>query len=193
MSRTRMHVWTSFTGLAMAASLCHRRLALRPRGTMKVTPVPTPPSGAVALFKFLPRAAPARVVAPDLLGRLHPPLLDRRSDLVGRLHRVAVGADGGARAARRLGERARLRSADAAGVRDLAGARRAAARRDARPRLVLLRGRGVLALDLDLDVEDHPREVRPDGVHQVGEQVERLVLVGDDRLDLGEPAEVDAL
>src|SRR3954447_15414289 len=68
-----------------------------------------------------------------------------------------------------------------------------AARRDARPRLVLLRRLAVLALDLDLDVEDHPREVRPDGVHQVGEQLERLVLVGDDRLDLGEPAQVDPL
>ena len=30
-------------------------------------------------------------------------------------------------------------------------------------------------------------------VHQVGEERERLVLVGDDRLDLGEPAQVDAL
>src|SRR3954470_19268027 len=107
MSRTRMHVWTSFTGLAMTASLCHRRLALRRRGTMKVTPVPTPPSGAVALFKFFPRPAPAGVVAPVLPARLPPPLLHRRSDLVGRLHRVAVGADRGARAARRLGERAR--------------------------------------------------------------------------------------
>jgi hypothetical protein len=42
-------------------------------------------------------------------------------------------------------------------------------------------------------VEDHPREVRPDGVHQVGEEGERLVLVGDERVDLGEPAQVDAL
>src|SRR3954453_20965170 len=198
MSRTRMHVWTSFTGLAMAASLCHGATGdaprVRRRGTMKVTAVPTAPSGAVALFKFLARPAPARVVAPDLLGRLDPPLLDRRGDLVRRLHRVAVRADAGrAGAARRLGERARLRGPDAAGVRDLAGARRAAARRDARPRLVLLRRLAVLALDLDLDVEDHPREVRPDGVHQVGEQLERLVLVGDDRLDLGEPAQVDPL
>src|SRR3954469_970615 len=197
MSRTRMHVWTSFTGLAMAASLCHGATGDAPRvwrrGTMKVTAVPTVPSGAVALFKFLARPAPARGVAPDLLGRLAPPLLDRRGDLVRRLHRVAVRADAGrAGAARRLGERARLRGPDAAGVRDLAGARRAAARRDARPRLVLLRRLAVLALDLDLDVEDHPREVRPDGVHQVGEQLERLVLVGDDRLDLGEPAQVDA-
>src|SRR3954447_24075501 len=198
MSRTRMHVWTSFTGLAMAASLCHGATGDAPRvwrrGTMKVTAVPTVPSGAVALFKFLARPAPARVVAPDLLGRLDPPLLDRRGDLVRRLHPAAVRADPGrAGAARRRGERARLRGPDAAGVRDLAGARRAAARRDARPRLVLLRRLAVLALDLDLDVEDHPREVRPDGVHQVGEQLERLVLVGDDRLDLGEPAQVDPL
>src|SRR3954453_7545181 len=159
MSRTRMHVWTSFTGLAMAASLCHGATGdaprVRRRGTMKVTAVPTAPSGAVALFKFLARPAPARVVAPDLLGRLDPPLLDRRGDLVGRLHRVAVGPDRGAGAARCLGEGARLRGPHAAGVRDLAGARRAAARRDARPRFVLLGGRAVLALDLHLDVEDH--------------------------------------
>ena len=50
------------------------------------------------------------------------------SDLLG-LDRVAVGPDRAApRAARRLGERAGLRGPDAARVRDLAGARRAAAR-----------------------------------------------------------------
>ena len=42
-------------------------------------------------------------------------------------------------------------------------------------------------------MEDHPREVAPDAVHQVAEQLERLVLVGDQRLDLREPAQVDAL
>jgi hypothetical protein len=42
-------------------------------------------------------------------------------------------------------------------------------------------------------VVDHPREVRPDRVHQVGEEVEGLVLVGHERVDLGEPAQVDAL
>src|SRR5919198_814258 len=63
------------------------------------------------------------------------------------------------------------------------------------PAALLRRHRAVavLALDLDLDVVDHPREVRPDGVHQVLEERERLVLVGNDRLDLGEPAQVDAL
>src|SRR3954465_12058650 len=122
MSRTRMHVWTSFTGLAMAASLCHGATGdaprVRRRGTMKVTAVPPAPSGAVALFKFLARPAPARVVAPDLLGRLDPPLLDRRGDLVGLRDRVAVRADPRrAGAARRLGARAPLRRGDAAGGR----------------------------------------------------------------------------
>src|SRR3954453_6171868 len=97
MSRTRMHVWTSFTGLAMAASLCHGATGdaprVRRRGTMKVTAVPTAPSGALALFKFLARPAPARVVAPDLLGRLDPPLLHRRGDLLGLRDREAARAD----------------------------------------------------------------------------------------------------
>src|SRR4051794_13936527 len=166
MSRTRTQVWTSFRGLAMAGE-----------------PMT---SGPVALLELLARPAPARVVAPDLLGRLDPALLDRRRHVVGRVDRVAVGADrraGRGRAAGRRGQRARLRRVAAAAVRDLAGTRRGAAR-PRRPRLVLLRrGRAaVLALDLHLDVEDHPGEVRPDRVHQVGEELERLVLVGDDRL-----------
>src|SRR3954451_5837759 len=102
MSRTRMFVWTSCFAL-MAASLC-----------------------AVALLELLARAAPARVVAPDLLGRLDAPLLHRRRDLVGRLDRVAVRADARARAAGRLGQRARLRRPRGARVGDLPRARRAA-------------------------------------------------------------------
>src|SRR4051794_36587485 len=157
---------------------------------MKHTAVSTGPSGTVTLFKFLARAAPARVVAADLLGRLDAPLLHRRG-VIDPVDREAVGPD--RHVAGRLGQRARLRGRAAARVRYLGGARRAAARRDRRPRLVLLRRDAVLALDLDLDVEDHPREVRPDRVHEVREELERLVLVGDDRLDLGEPAQVDPL
>ena len=51
----------------------------------------------------------------------------------------------------------------------------------------------VLALDVDLDVEDHARVVGPDAVDQVPEEGERLVLVGYQRIDLGEAAQVDAL
>ncbi len=54
-------------------------------------------------------------------------------------------------------------------------------------------GAAVGAVDHHLDVEDHPREVAPDAVHQIAEQLEGLVLVGDQRLDLGEAAQVDAL
>src|SRR3954470_22949963 len=123
MSRTRTQVWTSFRGLAMAGE-----------------PMT---SGPVALLELLARPAPARVVAPDLLGRLDPALLDRRRHVFGRVDRVAIGADrragrGRGRAAGRRGQRARLRRVAAAAVRDLAGARRGAAR-PRRPRLVLLR------------------------------------------------------
>src|SRR5688500_19725079 len=59
------------------------------------------------------------------------------------------------------------------------------------PYTTLFRSGAVRALDLDLDVEDHLGEARPDAGHQLGEEVERLVLVGDERVDLGEAAEVD--
>src|ERR687890_762935 len=106
MSRTRTHVCTSFTGVGMAPTLCDRGPALR----------------AVALLELLARAAPARIVAADLLGRLG---------------RVAVRGHAHPRAARGLRQRARLLGADAAGVGHLPGARGAAARRRG-PRLVLL-------------------------------------------------------
>src|SRR3954447_6727656 len=134
----------------------------------------------VALLELLARPAPARVVAVDLLDGGHAALLDDGRGLV---------VDVAARLARRgIGVGAGLRGAHAARVGDAARARLRPRRR-----VLLLGGRAVLALDLHLDVEDHAREVRPDRVHEVGEQRERLVLVGDDRLDLGEPAQVDAL
>src|SRR6476660_9515811 len=116
-----------------------------PRGTMKV---PACAAGLcpVALLKFLARPAPARVVAADLLDRGDAPLLDDRRRLL--VLGVLTGLAGG-----RLGERARA-AVDAARVGHAARARLRPARR------VLLLGRGaVVALDLDLDVEDHPREV----------------------------------
>src|SRR6478672_13478022 len=192
MSRTRMHVWTSLRGLGIAREpMSWPQCAATRRGTRRELGL-TGRLRAVALLEFLAGAAPARIVAADLLGRVDPALLDDRERLVG-LDGVAVGPHRGAGATRGLRERARMRGPHAARVRDLAGPGRAAAGSDARPRLVLLRRAAVLALHLDLDVEDHPREVRPDGVHQIGEELERLVLVGDDRFDLGEPAQVDAL
>src|SRR5215211_5538208 len=141
------------------------------------------PLGAVALLELLARPAPARVVAADLLVLVHPALLDDRHRLL-----LVIGlcvADSRARG--RRGEGAGLRGARAARVRDLTGAAGAVGR------VVLPRAVAAGALHLDLDVEDHARKVRPDGVHQVAEQLERLVLVGDQRIDLGEPAQVDAL
>ena len=57
------------------------------------------------------------------------------------------------------------------------------------------RGAGLLLLGLDrhLDVEDVARELVPDVVHQLREHLEALVLVGHERVDLREPAQVDAL
>ena len=42
-------------------------------------------------------------------------------------------------------------------------------------------------------MEDDPGELLPDGVHEVAEHREALVLVGDQRVDLGEAAQMDAL
>src|SRR3954452_17254391 len=137
--------------------------------------------GAVALLELLARAAPARVVAAELGVLVDPALLHDRHvvRLVG-LDAIALAPVG-----------ARLVLERAAGVLQRAEARRRLLGRG-RP---ALRGRLVAVgrLDLDLDVVDHPGEVRPDGVHEVREEGERLVLVGHERLDLGEPAEVDAL
>src|SRR4051812_1411993 len=137
-------------------------------------------SGAVALLELLPRAAPAGVVAPELVVLVDPALLHDR-------HLVRpVGVDAVALPAVRAG------LVVEGPARVLQGAEPRLLRRAGRPAL----RRPLVAvrrLDLDLDVVDHPREVGPDGVHQVFEERERLVLVGDERLDLGEPAQVDAL
>src|SRR5918999_5486387 len=128
------------------------------------------PSGPVALLELLAGSAPARVVAPELLVLADAALLDHRRRLVRLLAGLSVGARLVVQRAARVLERGRAAA-------------------------LLLRHAlvAVLALDLDLDVVDHAREVGPDGVHQVLEERERLVLVGDDRLDLREPAQVDAL
>src|SRR5215218_5481019 len=141
--------------------------------------------GAVALLVLLARAAPAGVVPPDLL----PLVLDHRLLLRNRSAAVPslpldrpLGGDvrtGGGRD-RGLAQRRGLLGA-AAGVVDLHG---------------LAGGRELLlgpGSDLDFDVEDQPRELLPDRVHESLEHREALVLVGDQRVDLGEAAEVDAL
>src|SRR4051794_3423879 len=141
--------------------------------------------GPVALLKFLAGAAPARVVAADLVALVHVPglhdrqRLDRRAVLV-----VGDLRPGGAR--RRRCERARLALGAAARVLEVASAVAAAA--PLRPEGAVAR-----ALDLHLHVEDVARELLPDRLDEGREHVEALVLVGDERVLLGEPAEVDAL
>src|SRR3954451_4421351 len=135
--------------------------------------------GPVALLELLARAAPARVVAADLLVLVDDALLDDRGldRLVG-VDAVAVPAVGAGlvvERAARVGERRAAGGAPGA----VGGPERLAL--------------AVLALHLDLDVVDHPREVRPDRVHEVLEEREALVLVRHERVDLGEAAEVDAL
>src|SRR4051812_47930705 len=130
----------------------------------------------VALLVLLARAAPARVVAPDRLVLVDATLLHGLDRLLLVDLGVALGRDAAGRGGR---QRARLRGADAAGVGDPA-ARRARPRSRALGQVVVTAAVAVRGVDLDLDVEDHPREVRPDGVHQVGEEVEGLVLVGDE-------------
>src|SRR4051812_730753 len=152
----------------------------------------------MALLELLAGTAPTRVVAPDLLLLVEHPLLDLHFlvDLVERVRRGALNALGHA-AGGRCRQRARLGLAAAAAV--VGQPARGAAARAAADRPAGLRagasavGAAVLALDLDLDVEDEARELLPDRVDKPAEHLEAVVLVGDDRLDLREPAQVDAL
>src|SRR4051794_4587646 len=135
----------------------------------------------MALLELLAGAAPAWVVAADLLLLGYAPCLD-----VSRLQELALLAVRGLaqrRARCRGGQRARLNAATA----ELEVAIPAA----------LLRREGLSGaarvLDLHLDVEDEARELLPDRLDQGGEHVEALVLVGDEWILLGEAAQVDAL
>src|SRR5215213_3442743 len=136
-----------------------------------MAPEPTG-SGPVALLVLLARPAPAGVVAAELRVLVDAPLLDHRAAALGLVVLAAVGA--------------RLVVLRPAGVLE---------RRRAGGGGALLGQRAVAVgvLHLDLDVEDHAGEVGPDRVHQVLEEGEALVLVGHERVDLGEAAEVDAL
>src|SRR6476661_2346561 len=137
----------------------------------------------MALLELLAGAAPAWVIAANLLFLRDAARLD--VDGLQELALLAVGslAERDARGSRREGARLRARAAE------LEVARPASTR----ARRERLRRAAVGALDLDLDVEDEARELLPDRLDQGGEHVEALVLVGDERVLLGEAAEVDAL
>src|SRR4051812_8491985 len=121
----------------------------------------------MALLVLLAAAAPARVVAPDLLLLRQAPRLDLDGSL-----EILLGHAIGQLARGRRGERARLLVAAArVGVAAGRRARRAAADRPGAGLGTLLLSRpaataAVLALDLDLDVEDEARELLPDRVDQ---------------------------
>src|SRR4051794_34993495 len=129
-----------------------------------------PSLGPVALLEFLARAAPARVVATDLVALVHVPGLDDGEGLDRRA--VLVVGDlgpGGARGGG--GQGARLALGAAARVLEVARAVGAA---------LALRREGAVgrSLDLHLDVEDVARELLPDRLDEGREHVEALVLVG---------------
>src|SRR4051795_2011758 len=148
-------------------------------------PGPSRRSGPVTLLVLLARAAPARVVPADsLLVVLDDRLLigDRSAAVAGLIFEGLLGGDvsAGGRRDGRLAERRGL----------LGGATRVVETAD------LLRRRELrlrLRSHLDLDMEDQARELLPDRVHKRLEHREALVLVGDQRIDLREAAEVDAL
>ena len=85
--------------------------------------------------------------------------------------------------------RARAGGAVAARVGHAAGARRGAARRERRSGAACPFSPSTLTCTLKII----RAKSRPDAVHQVAEEREGLVLVGDQRVDLGEAAQVDAL
>src|SRR5215211_414677 len=156
-------------------------------------------SGAVALLVLLAGAAPARIVAADLLPvSLHPcggvdavarPSVRGRSGSRGSPRGGRPGSGRTDTAPRRRGRLGTLGVVQRGGlvlaatrVRDLGRLLR---------RLEHLGRRG--GLDGHLDVVDDPRELLPDRVHQLAEHREALVLVGDEWVDLGEAAQVDPL
>src|SRR4051794_17503034 len=141
----------------------------------------------MALLELLAGAAPAGIVAADLLVLVE--ALGLHGLWQGHLVSGQVGRLGdpgwdGARLAGCGGDR----RCAALGVAARVAVGPSGAAADGPLRTLLL-----LLLDLDLDVEDVARELVPDVVHQRREHLEALVLVGHERVDLGEAAEVDAL
>src|SRR5215210_4418481 len=120
------------------------------------------PSGAVALLELLARAAGARIVAPDLVVLAGDPLLNdgRERELL--LVHLAVGVGLGALvgAGHRHGDRLGAAHRPAARVGGATSPRGRAGGGTRRRHGAL----AVAALDLHLDVVDHPREVGPDRV-----------------------------
>src|SRR2546421_3545704 len=151
-------------------------------------PISTP-SGAVALLELLAAATPTRIVAPDLVLLVDDALLHRGHLLLGVVEVGHFGSAHGAAGGRGGGcQRARADRAASARVGHAARACRAARGGEGFPRSA-----AVIALDVDLHVEDHSRVVAPDAVHEVAEEGEGLVLIGHERVDLSKAAQVDAL
>src|SRR5436309_6630107 len=151
-------------------------------------PISTP-SGAVALLELLAAATPARIVAPDLVLLVDDALLYHGHLLLGVVEVGHFGPAHGATGGRGGGcQRARADRAASARVGHAACACRAARGGEGFPRSA-----AVVALDVDLHVEDHSRVVAPDAVHEVAEEGEGLVLIGHERVDLSKAAQVDAL
>src|SRR5947209_11912005 len=126
----------------------------------------------MALLVLLPRAAPARVVAADLVALVDMPCRDdRHHELL-----LSVGGGGplGDHARGGGGEGAWLRVGGSAGVAQPPGGARVGRGRPGGLRS--WRGAGALTLHLDLDVEDVAGELLPDRVDERLEHLEALVL-----------------
>src|SRR5256885_11078407 len=136
-------------------------------------PISTP-SGAVALLELLAAATPAGIVAPDLVLLIDDPLLHHRHVLIGVVEVGHFGPAYGAAGGRGGGcQRARADRAASARVGHAARPCRAARGSERFPRSA-----AVVALDVDLHVEEHSRVVDLDPVNEVAEEGEGLVLVG---------------
>src|SRR5918995_3401942 len=133
----------------------------------------------MALLKLLAGAAPARVVAADLLGVVEATGLDDR-ERAGHLVRGHLGCLGHARGhggAGGGGDRVATGEPVAAGLLEATRLRTVGAEAPTRPATLWRSGLLLRLLDLDLDVEHVSRELVPDVVHEPSEHVEALVLV----------------
>src|SRR4051812_23972947 len=133
--------------------------------------------GPVTLLELLAAAAPARVVAPDLVALVDVARLDlhRHVEVLAVLGRVLDAAACHSRGCS-CGQRARLIAAAAVLQPTRGGGTRGLG----------LEAVAVLALVLHLYVEDVAGELLPDRCDQPREHLEALVLVRDERVDLGE-------
>ena len=146
-------------------------------------------TAAVALLVLLARPTPAGVVAADFVVLVFDHGLDhlgrrrcRRRPPARRPRRPPLGAVPPPAATCSSAEGWAVERAAGVVERRRLGAAVAGERR-----------RACAGLDFDLGVEDEFAELLPDRVHQLLEHREALVFVGDQGVDLGEAAEVDAL